>query len=251
MESEVLNHTLQNEIQEEIKLIQVTPSTKVTRCFDKIADAMAKAQTEIGTLQRNKNGHNYQYADLAAVLDCIREPLAKYGLTIWQCPEYTENSELCPITTYVIHASGQMLVNTYAVPVTVIKSNNDVQAYGSAITYARRYALMALMNLAAEDDDAAKAKDYKFRQNSPSVKPISSQTESVKAEEKPTPVLKPGIQRAQPINTSQPVQVADTHVCADCGETIKSEKVLGYAMRNFKRPLCYACQEKLKTSKAS
>ena len=225
-----------------LELVELRPNIKASLKLDKLAEALAKAQSEIGSLQRNKSGYNYNYADLAAVLDCIKEPMAKNGLNLMQFPEYNENSEVCPVTTIVTHESGQMLMSTMVVPVAANAKVNDTQVYGSAITYARRYAVMAIMNLAPEDDDGAAAKDYKFKASSNLVATTSPpQTKNASD-------LKPGIQRAQAINTNPPVSVS---ICSDCKSAISDERVIEFSMRNFKTVLCRDCQKKHKEAKAS
>ena len=243
--------SVSNECQ--VKFVEIRPGIKFTPQFDKIACAMAKAQCEIGSLQRNKSGYNYTYADLAAVLECIKEPMAKNGLNIMQFPEYNENSQRCPVTTIITHESGQMMISTLVVPVVATKGGNDVQAYGSAITYARRYAIMSVMDMAAEDDDGAKSKDvYKFsgkaqetpaRQNTSSPTPANAKPATVqKPVAQAQPIApKPGIQQAQAIAT-KPVQPQPNALrCSQCNETI-NDNVAKWSAEHYGRHLCMKCQ---------
>jgi hypothetical protein len=123
-----------------------------------LAVALAKAQGEIeGAKKGSENPHfRSKYADLAAVWDAIREPLAKYGLAVVQVPRLIaggENSWLVEVESTLLHATGQFVGDTLALPLTRV----DAQGVGSAITYARRYALMALVGVAPEDDDGEAA----------------------------------------------------------------------------------------------
>lgn len=96
--------------------------------------------------------YSYRYADLAAVLDVVRPVLHRRGLGITQ--HVTSHDGAVQVTTSVLHTSGQWL--TFA-PFTMRVAGNDPQSVGSALTYARRYALLAVCNLATEDDDGAAA----------------------------------------------------------------------------------------------
>lgn len=117
----------------------------------KLYTALLGAQHEFGAVVKNRqNPHlkNY-YADLGAVLDAVTGPLASHGLLIVQ---RFEGEGAAPVLiTELIHAeSGQRIAS--AVPV-VSKDPTDPQKMGGAITYYRRYSLLALLGLAPEDDD--------------------------------------------------------------------------------------------------
>lgn len=117
--------------------------------------SLAKAQGELTdptkTQRANIGNYSYKYADLAGYLAVIRPALAKYGLFLTQNPEAEPG--LVRVTTSIYHTSGQMV--TYK-PLTV-PSGSTIQQIGSAITYARRYSLQAILGLASEDDDGAAA----------------------------------------------------------------------------------------------
>jgi hypothetical protein len=86
------------------------------------------------------------YASLSNIQDAISKPLADCGLTYSQMP--TGVNGLC---TILIHAeSGEYLMDSYTMPVS---KPNDPQAVGSAITYAKRYALAGILGLNIDDDD--------------------------------------------------------------------------------------------------
>lgn len=86
-----------------------------------------------------------KYADLATILTAIKEPLHKAGLAVSQFP-----SGLNRLTTLLVHAeSGEYLESTYE----MTPAKNDPQGQGSAITYQRRYALGAVLNLNIDEDD--------------------------------------------------------------------------------------------------
>lgn len=86
-----------------------------------------------------------KYASLANILDRISAPLAESGLSFSQMPDGKS------LTTILVHAeSGEWIESTYEMP---IGKPNDPQAVGSAITYARRYAIGAILGLNIDDDD--------------------------------------------------------------------------------------------------
>jgi hypothetical protein len=124
----------------------------------KIMAALVAAQGELSNpikaKKANTGTYSYTYADLAGVLDHVRPVLAKHSLGLVQDVEVAEGR--VGITTTLIHSSGESLrFGPLAASAPV-----DMQKLGSAITYARRYALVAALGIAAdEDDDGAAAKD--------------------------------------------------------------------------------------------
>lgn len=122
-----------------------------------LAAALAAAQGAITGAKKDSTavitGQTVRrYADLDAVLTACREPLSKNGLSVIQGPGEIEDGKL-RLTTLLLHKSGQWVRNEYAMPCQQLTP----QGAGSAITYARRYSLMALIGIAPEDDDGAAA----------------------------------------------------------------------------------------------
>lgn len=117
--------------------------------INELAAAMAKAQGDIEGAVKDKSNPAFRskYADLGAVWDAVRAPLAKNGLAVVQFPRRVENG--IEVETILMHASGQWLSETLAFPV----SKPDAHGHGSAITYARRFALSAVCGVAPVDDD--------------------------------------------------------------------------------------------------
>lgn len=122
--------------------------------INELAGALAMAQGSFPILEKRSKAYNYNYADLAEILGAIQSPLKENGLAI--VSQTTVNG----ITAKVIHSSGQWM--STEVPL-IFKEDgkiNAMQAMGSAITYARRYAICCLLNLAADkesDDDGVSA----------------------------------------------------------------------------------------------
>lgn len=113
--------------------------------------ALLAAQRDFSAVVKNKQNTHLKnfYADLGAVLEAVTEPLANHGLLIVQ--RFTSHEGTPILITELVHAeSGQSIAS--ALPI-VSKDMADPQKLGGAITYARRYSLLALLSLTAEDDD--------------------------------------------------------------------------------------------------
>jgi len=120
--------------------------------LDAFAEAFAKAQGELTNPPKNKvNPHfNSRYVDLSDGLDVIRKTFSKNGLAVIQGTTF--ENEVTILTTRILHKSGQWMEWTY--PVSGLDTH---QKMGSAMTYARRYALFSIVGVAGEDDDDGNA----------------------------------------------------------------------------------------------
>lgn len=123
---------------------------KTSDTITKIADALVKAQAGMKpAIKDSRNPHfNSRYADLASVWDAIREPLTSNGLSVIQMVGSNE-LEKTTLTTRVTHVSGEWIESTWQIPV----GKQDPQGLGSAISYARRYALASAVGVVQDDDD--------------------------------------------------------------------------------------------------
>lgn len=115
-----------------------------------LSKALISAQSAFPALVKDATNPHFRskYADLATVVETTRAPLAKAGLTVVQTTEFRDDGATVLLTT-LLHTSGQFITSTY--PLVPVK--NDPQGMGSALTYARRYGLMAIVGIAPEDDD--------------------------------------------------------------------------------------------------
>ena len=115
-----------------------------------IATALVKAQKAFGpALKTATNPHfKSRYADLAACVEAVMDGLNSNGIALVQ--QLSESDTGVIVETVFIHESGEML-NCGKLHVPAVK--HDPQGYGSALTYARRYSLMAACGIAPEDDD--------------------------------------------------------------------------------------------------
>lgn len=115
-----------------------------------LASAMALAFGEIEGATKSANNPHFKskYADLTAVIDAIKPALIAHDLFFTQRPLPSENG--ITVTTFLHHASGEtMELGALFVPA----NKNDAQGFGSALTYARRYALVTAFGVPVEDDD--------------------------------------------------------------------------------------------------
>ena len=152
---------------------------KVLR-MDKIAAALVKAQKAFGpALKSSTNPHfKSRYADLAACVEAVIDGLNANDIALMQNTHECENGVI--VETMFIHASGQTLS---AGRLHVPAAKHDPQGYGSALTYARRYSLMAACGIAPEDDDgnAASKKPQISLQQSLAAMEASTSMDALKA----------------------------------------------------------------------
>jgi hypothetical protein len=119
--------------------------------------ALAAAQAEMGPALKDAVNPAFKskYADLASVVAAVMPALNKHGIAVLQPPYDDEAGRY--VKTILVHGeTGE----TAECRVPLIIQKNDMQGYGSAVTYARRYGLMGMAGIAPEDDDgnaAAKA----------------------------------------------------------------------------------------------
>lgn len=121
--------------------------------INELAAALAKAQASItGALKDSANPFfKSKYADLASCWDACRKQLTDNGLSVIQTTDIV--SDTVVVRTTLAHSSGQWISG-----ILPVKAKDDgPQAQGSGITYARRYALAAMVGLAQIDDDAEAA----------------------------------------------------------------------------------------------
>jgi len=135
--------------------------------INEIATALAKAQAEIEGAKKDSTNPHFKssYADLASVWDACRKALTANGLSVVQGPVSDEGR--VGVTTMLMHSSGQWLESTFFMRPT----KDDPQGAGSALTYARRYALAAMVGVAPEDDDGNAASEKVTGSKPVAVKP--------------------------------------------------------------------------------
>lgn len=147
--------------------------------INQIAAAVIAAQGELGAAKKTADNPFFKskYADLASVVETARPVLTRHGLGVVQSADC--DGELAVVETMLVHTSGEWFKSR-----TVLKPTKaDPQGMGSAVTYARRYAYMAIIGMAAEDDDGNAASQPVNRQ-APAVSRPHNRTNEVQMEAK-------------------------------------------------------------------
>lgn len=140
--------------------------------LSKLAVALVKAQAEIGAAVKSAKNPFFKsnYANLEEVIETAKGPLNKHGIVFLQIVNESERGAV--VETTLLHESGEFLSG--CTPVVTAKQN-DPQALGSAITYAKRYGLQAICGIPSADDDGESA-----MQRKPKVSPTVELLELVK-----------------------------------------------------------------------
>lgn len=147
-----------------------------------IAGALAAAQGEFGPVLRDKTvtvtmksggKYTFSYAPLESILHAVKPALSKNALSLTQAMVVVDGKDF--VETTLRHASGQTLANR--IPLFV--KDDGPQAYGSALTYARRYGVTLLLCISADDDDDGNAAEgnsaeHKAREPSTAAKLLAS-----------------------------------------------------------------------------
>ena len=152
-----------------------------------ICKALSLAQGQMSFAKKDTENEFFKkpYADLASCWEACRKPLSDNGLSVSQVQD--ENF----LITILMHESGEWIRSR--TKISMSEGKNAMQAYGSALTYARRYALSAIVGISQDDDDANSAGD------------------SSTSGKKPIPQQKPPVtQQGQCPPSSQPVGSATT-----------------------------------------
>jgi hypothetical protein len=135
-----------------------------SEAIDKFAAAMAKVQGEIGGAVKGSVNPAFKskYADLGAVWEAWQAIGPQNGFAVMQLPGvFDPEAKTMGMDQIITHASGQWISGHMTIPLTKV----DAQGYGSACTYARRYALSAAVGICPEDDDGNAAVARNGRNN--------------------------------------------------------------------------------------
>src|SRR5580693_6679225 len=130
------------------------------RASDSIA-ALAKAQIElvnpekslVATIReegRHGREQTFRYAPLSAGLEITRKVLGQHEIATLQTTSIDQPAGLINLTTVLAHSSGEWIASDW--PVCPVSETTSPRRMGAALTYARRYALFALVGIAGEDD---------------------------------------------------------------------------------------------------
>jgi len=119
--------------------------------IEELGKALALAQRRFGSAKKTSANPHFKsrYADLSEVWEACHAALNDNGIAILQTPFPGLGEGEIGIRTMLLHTTGQWVACSVVIPL----AKNDAQGIGSAITYARRYGLMALVGVCPEDDD--------------------------------------------------------------------------------------------------
>jgi hypothetical protein len=133
---------------------------KTSDSISKISAAIVKAQGELNAVTKDGNNPHFRskYATLQNIVESTRDVLRKHGLAVIQTFGETDGTYINLITT-LLHESGEAFSGT----LTMRPSKVDPQGLGSATTYARRYALSAILGIVTDEDDDGNASSQPSR----------------------------------------------------------------------------------------
>jgi hypothetical protein len=122
-----------------------------SQTLGKLAKALAASQAKLEDAKKDAVNPHFKsrFASLASVRAAITPIFAANGLAVVQTTEPHGDAGVCVVTMLVHADSGEWIRGRLFVPV----GKKDAQGFGSALSYARRYALAALANIATDDDD--------------------------------------------------------------------------------------------------
>jgi len=125
--------------------------------IDKISAALVSIGGEISNPHNSAVNpfHKNKYAPLNDMLNYLRPMLRKHGLAVTQ--HVTGQDNAIGVETVVLHESGQYMTSTVTIPIASEKGKSVAQVAGSTVSYLRRYAIAAALNVASEDDDDGNA----------------------------------------------------------------------------------------------
>lgn len=141
-----------------------------------------------------------RYASLAAIVEALREPLAANGLAVSQVLTTDANGQ-ATLDTVLLHTSGQFLAGSY--PIKPARGETP-QDYGSALTYARRYALAAITGAVADDDDDGNAASRTARTpQEPRKAPVAASSTPRAQKAPPAPTTPPTASQSASASSAQ------------------------------------------------
>jgi cell fate (sporulation/competence/biofilm development) regulator YlbF (YheA/YmcA/DUF963 family) len=118
--------------------------------------AFAELQADLPAVARKGKAHNDKaYARFEDIIAAIREPLAAHGFSVSFRTAQPDGK--LSVTGVLAHSAGHVEETTLTLPQDVSGGKNAVQAWGSSVSYGKRYAILTLLGIATEDDDDGKA----------------------------------------------------------------------------------------------
>jgi hypothetical protein len=158
-------------------------NTLINQNMKQIAKALLNAQMEMGNaIKDSKNPYfKSSYADLNSIREACMPSLNRNGIVVLQPIVHIDGKNF--VKTMLLHESGETIESFTEI---VYSKQNDAQAQGSGITYARRYGLQSLVNVGAADDDGNAASQREEMINSSQINTIETllQNSSIDENEK-------------------------------------------------------------------
>jgi len=132
-------------IDDKLKGKSMSSFVEQSESITELSKALCKCQSDLKPVTKKAVNPFYgsKYADLSTVIEAVRRPLSDNGLSVVQFP--VSNG----VTTILLHTSGEWMRGFCPMP----SLKEGPQARGSSISYARRYSLMSVLGLPADDDD--------------------------------------------------------------------------------------------------
>lgn len=142
-----------------------------------IATALLKAQSEMSNPKKGATNpfFKYKYADLNAIREAVIPTLNENGISVLQPIVHVDGKNF--VKTILLHESGESLESLTEI---IYNKQNDAQAQGSGISYARRYALQSFVCVGADDDDGNKAVNNTSKQKEKATTEILKKAKSGK-----------------------------------------------------------------------
>ncbi len=128
---------------------------ETSQTIGKISEALAKAQGQMKPAAFDASNPHFRsrYATLASIMEACRPALSAAGIAVMQGTSIEPESLRVLVTTLLTHSSGEWIKETLSIK----PAKDDAQSIGSAVSYARRYCLSALVGIVADDDDDGNA----------------------------------------------------------------------------------------------
>ena len=171
--------------------------------------ALVKAQKAFGPALKDRTNPAFKskYADLGACIDAVIGALLDAGIAMVQ-KQHPHDGGVC-VETVFLHESGE---SYSAGLLTVPAAKQDPQGYGSALTYARRYSLMAACGIAPEDDDGNAASKTQAKQPAAPAMDMSPKAQAAR--------VMTGVAAGDAAGAAEYLAALDEKLCADIWEHI-------------------------------
>ena len=183
----------------------------------KIAAAFVKSKKAFAPAMKTSTNPHFKskYADLAACVEAVDDSFLANGIVMYQ--ETFEDLQGVTVETVLLHESGESLrCGKLHVPA----PKNDPQGYGSALSYARRYSLMAACGIAPEDDDGNRASQPKPTLVQPSKPTWTALHEAILVQYREAAMK--GMDAVKELHSSLPKSEEKAHVWHTHGDSIKT-----------------------------